>query len=317
MVVTLRLEAEGGRVGDLQHRSGEGHIAADEGADGGQGGVGRRDLLCSRVRMAGQGGFRHPGSRRSSSEGRGWTWLSGEGPRVCGRAEFSPPAHLRNPAYFGKRAGSVTCTPLLHRMKSRQPRKEPKMQNRRSFIRPLFSPPPSPPSAPCSSTAYAADTIKVGILHSLSGTMAISETALKETALMTIDEINAKGRRARQSSSRWWWTRPPTGRSLPKARQLLSQDKVAVTFGCWTSVSRKSVLPVEEGAQRPAVLPGAVRGVRSPEERLLHRRRAQPAGDPGGGIPDEQGKAVRPSASCCSAPTTSTRAPPTRSCAPS
>ena len=93
--------------------------------------------------------------------------------------------------------------------------------------------------------AVAADTIKVGILHSLSGTMAISETALKETALMTIAEINAKGGVLGKQleavvvdpASNW-----PL--FAEKARQLLSQDKVAVVFGCWTSVSRKSVNPV-------------------------------------------------------------------------
>ncbi len=87
--------------------------------------------------------------------------------------------------------------------------------------------------------------IKVGILHSLSGTMAISETALKETALMTIAEINAKGGVMGRPiepvvvdpASNW-----PL--FAEKARQLLAQDKVAVVFGCWTSVSRKSVLPV-------------------------------------------------------------------------
>ncbi len=87
--------------------------------------------------------------------------------------------------------------------------------------------------------------IKVGILHSLSGTMAISETALKETALMTIAEINAKGGVMGRPlepvvvdpASNW-----PL--FAEKARQLITQDKVAVVFGCWTSVSRKSVLPV-------------------------------------------------------------------------
>jgi urea transport system substrate-binding protein len=93
--------------------------------------------------------------------------------------------------------------------------------------------------------ALAADTIKVGILHSLSGTMAISETALKETALMTIEEINAKGGVMGKKlepvvvdpASNW-----PL--FAEKARQLITQDKVAVVFGCWTSVSRKSVNPV-------------------------------------------------------------------------
>ena len=91
----------------------------------------------------------------------------------------------------------------------------------------------------------AADTIKVGILHSLSGTMAISETSLKDVALMTIDEINAKGGVMGKMleavivdpASNW-----PL--FAEKARQLISQDKAAVVFGCWTSVSRKSTLPV-------------------------------------------------------------------------
>jgi len=96
-----------------------------------------------------------------------------------------------------------------------------------------------------STMAQAADTIKVGVLHSLSGTMAISETVLKDTVLMAIDEINAKGGVLGKKlepvvvdpASNW-----PL--FAEKAKQLLTQDKVAVTFGCWTSVSRKSVLPV-------------------------------------------------------------------------
>src|SRR6202162_4902868 len=93
--------------------------------------------------------------------------------------------------------------------------------------------------------AFAADTIKVGILHSLSGTIAISETVLKDVALMTIDEINASGGVLGKQlepvvvdpASNW-----PL--FAEKARQLISQDKVAVVFGCWTSVARKSVFPV-------------------------------------------------------------------------
>src|SRR5690606_6575521 len=95
--------------------------------------------------------------------------------------------------------------------------------------------------------ARAAEPIKVGVLHSLSGTMAISETVLKDVALMAIDEINAAGgvlgRKLEpvvvDPASNW-----PL--FAERARQLLTQDKVAVTFGCWTSVSRKSVLPVFE-----------------------------------------------------------------------
>ncbi len=94
---------------------------------------------------------------------------------------------------------------------------------------------------------YAQSTIKVGILHSLSGTMAISETVLKDVALMAFEEINAKGGVMGQKietvvvdpASNW-----PL--FAEKARQLLTQDKVAAVFGCWTSVSRKSVLPVFE-----------------------------------------------------------------------
>jgi len=92
-----------------------------------------------------------------------------------------------------------------------------------------------------------AKTIKVGVLHSLSGTMAISETVLKDVALMAIEEINAKG-------GVMGYTIEPVvvdpASNWPlfaeKARQLITQDKVAVVFGCWTSVSRKSVLPVFE-----------------------------------------------------------------------
>jgi urea transport system substrate-binding protein len=93
----------------------------------------------------------------------------------------------------------------------------------------------------------AQSTIKVGVLHSLSGTMAISETVLKDTVLMAIEEINAKGGVLGKKlepvvvdpASNW-----PL--FAEKAKQLITQDKVAVTFGCWTSVSRKSVLPVFE-----------------------------------------------------------------------
>jgi urea transport system substrate-binding protein len=95
--------------------------------------------------------------------------------------------------------------------------------------------------------AQAADTIKVGILHSLSGTMAISETALKDVMLYLIDEQNkAGGLLGKQlepvivdPASDW-----PL--FAEKARELIEQKDVDVVFGCWTSVSRKSVLPVFE-----------------------------------------------------------------------
>src|SRR6202789_286579 len=98
-----------------------------------------------------------------------------------------------------------------------------------------------------SQQACAQDTIKVGILHSLSGTMAISETILKDLMLMQIAEQNAKGGVLGKKiqpvvvdpASNW-----PL--FAEKAKELIVQDKVAVTFGCWTSVSRKSALPVFE-----------------------------------------------------------------------
>jgi urea transport system substrate-binding protein len=93
----------------------------------------------------------------------------------------------------------------------------------------------------------AQSTIKVGVLHSLSGTMAISETTLKDTVLMLIEEQNKKGGLLGKKleavvvdpASNW-----PL--FAEKAQQLLEKDKVAAVFGCWTSVSRKSVLPVFE-----------------------------------------------------------------------
>jgi len=98
-----------------------------------------------------------------------------------------------------------------------------------------------------SSVAAAQDTIKVGVLHSLSGTMAISETTLKDTVLMMIDAQNKKGG-VLGKKLQAVVVDPASDWPLfaEKAAQLLEKDKVAVTFGCWTSVSRKSVLPVFE-----------------------------------------------------------------------
>ena len=98
-----------------------------------------------------------------------------------------------------------------------------------------------------SQVASAADTIKVGVLHSLSGTMAISETTLKDTVLMMIEEQNKMGGLLGKKleavvvdpASNW-----PL--FAEKTRELLAKEKVDVIFGCWTSVSRKSVLPVIE-----------------------------------------------------------------------
>ena len=97
------------------------------------------------------------------------------------------------------------------------------------------------------SLAHAADTIKVGVLHSLSGTMAISETTLKDTVLMMVEQQNKKGGLLGKKleavvvdpASNW-----PL--FAEKTRELLEKEEVDVIFGCWTSVSRKSVLPVIE-----------------------------------------------------------------------
>ena len=103
-------------------------------------------------------------------------------------------------------------------------------------------------SLACASvSSYAEDTIKIGVLHSLSGTMAISETTLKDTVQMLVDEQNKKGGVLGKKieavvvdpASNW-----PL--FAEKARELISKDKESAIFGCWTSVSRKSVLPVVE-----------------------------------------------------------------------
>ena len=102
--------------------------------------------------------------------------------------------------------------------------------------------------ASCAGAAWAQDdTIKIGVLHSLSGTMAISETTLKDTVLMMVDQQNAKGGVLGKKieavvvdpASDW-----PL--FAEKARELISVNGVDAIFGCWTSVSRKSVLPVIE-----------------------------------------------------------------------
>ncbi|NOY16836.1 MAG: urea ABC transporter substrate-binding protein [Gammaproteobacteria bacterium] len=97
------------------------------------------------------------------------------------------------------------------------------------------------------SAQAAGDTIKVGVLHSLSGTMAISETTLKDTVLMLVEEQNKKGGLLGKKleaivvdpASNW-----PL--FAEKARELIEKEKVSAVFGAWTSVSRKSVLPVFE-----------------------------------------------------------------------
>ena len=107
---------------------------------------------------------------------------------------------------------------------------------------------PAAASQPASPPAAAeSDTIKVGILHSLSGTMSISETAVHDAELLAIEEINASGGVMgkqievviEDGASDW-----PT--FAEKARKLLQEDEVSVVFGGWTSASRKAMLPVFE-----------------------------------------------------------------------
>ena len=138
------------------------------------------------------------------------------------------------------------------------------------------------------SAAQAADTIKVGVLHSLSGTMAISETTLKDTVLMLIDEQNKKGGLLGKKleavvvdpASNW-----PL--FAEKAEQLLVKDKVAVVFGCWTSVSRKSVLPVFEKNNGLLFYPVQYEGEESSKNVFYTGAAPNQQAIPGGGLPDE------------------------------
>src|SRR3977135_3261420 len=133
-------------------------------------------------------------------------------------------------------------------------------------------------------TTHAQGAIKIGVLHSLSGTMAISETTLKDTVLMLIDEQNKKGGLLGKKleavvvdpASNW-----PL--FAEKATGLLEKDKVAVTFGCWTSVSRKSVLPVFEKDNGLLFYPVQYEGEESSANlistRAAHTQQAIPAVD--------------------------------------
>jgi urea transport system substrate-binding protein len=165
---------------------------------------------------------------------------------------------------------------------------------RRKFIRTSLAASLAAAGLTIGFSASAADTIKVGVLHSLSGTMAISETSLKDVALMTIDEINAKGGVMGKKleavvvdpASNW-----PL--FAEKARQLISQDKVAVVFGCWTSVSRKSVLPVFEETNGLLFYPVQYEGEELSKNVFYTGAGAEPAGDPRRRVPDEQGRRRR------------------------
>jgi hypothetical protein len=140
-------------------------------------------------------------------------------------------------------------------------------------------------------SARAEDTIKIGILHSLSGTMAISETILKDLMLMQVADVNAKGGLLGKKiepvvvdpASNW-----PL--FAEKARELLTRDKVAAVFGCWTSVSRKSVLPVFEELNGLLFYPLEYEGEEILLQHLLWQLRARQQGGAGGRVPHEQGR---------------------------
>ena len=142
--------------------------------------------------------------------------------------------------------------------------------------------------------AAQAKTVKVGVLHSLSGTMAISETVLKD--------VGADGGRGDQRQGRRDGLQDRAGGGRPglELAALRREGAPAHHAGQGRGGVRLLDLGVAQvraagvrGAERPAVLPGAVRGRGALEERVLHRRRAQPAGDPGGRVPDEQGRRRR------------------------
>ena len=135
------------------------------------------------------------------------------------------------------------------------------------------------------------DTIKVGILHSLSGTMAISETTLKDAMLMLIDEQNKKGGLLGKKleavvvdpASDW-----PL--FAEKARELIAEGQGRRRVRLLDLGSAQIRAAGLRGAEQPALLPRAVRGRGKLTQRLLHRRRAEPAGHPGRRLPDERGR---------------------------
>ena len=121
-------------------------------------------------------------------------------------------------------------------------------------------------SSPTSSTADSGDTVKVGLLHSLSGTMAISETSVRDAELLAIEEINAAGGvLGKQIEAVEEDGASEPSKFAEKAQKLLQDDKVATIFGCWTSASRKAVKPVVEGMNGLLWYPVQYEGMESSE----------------------------------------------------
>ena len=136
----------------------------------------------------------------------------------------------------------------------------------------------------------AQEPIKVGVLHSLSGTMAISEAPLKDVILMAIEEVNASGgvlgRKVEpiveDPASNW-------DLFAEKSKKLLLQDKVAAVFGCWTSVSRKSVLPVFEKNNGLLFYPVQYEGEECSKNVIYTGATINQQATPGRRLPDEPG----------------------------
>ena len=155
--------------------------------------------------------------------------------------------------------------------------------------------PPRAPRRSAQAAAPAGGTIKVGILHSLSGTMAISETTLKDVMLMLIEQQNAKGGLLGKKLE------AGGGRSRLQLAAVRRKGAAAAVGGQVRRGVRLLDLGVAQvgaagvrGAERHPVLSGAVRRPGVQPQRVLHRRGAEPAGDPGGRLPDEreQGEAL-------------------------
>jgi urea transport system substrate-binding protein len=135
----------------------------------------------------------------------------------------------------------------------------------------------SPAASPAANTTATGggNTIKVGILHSLSGTMAISEKSVVDAEQLAIEEINKAGgvlgkqieAIVEDGNSDW-----PT--FAEKAKKLIDQDKVATVFGCWTSASRKAVLPVFESKKHLLWYPVQYEGARMLKQCVLHWSRS-------------------------------------------
>ena len=141
--------------------------------------------------------------------------------------------------------------------------------------------------------AWAQEEVKVGVLHSLTGTMAISETSLKDAVLMAVDEINAKGG-VLGKKIKTVVVDPASNWDLfaEKAKELILKDKVAVVFGCWTSVSRKSVLPVFEANKGLLFYPVQYEGEEQSPNIFYTGATPESAIDSGSRVYDELGRRI-------------------------